>query len=83
VPVFEGDFKVQSIRVIGSEGNHLMIQLATESQSFRAVWFRALEKKNDPFPFVEGQFIRAVYQLKENFFRGNFSIQLHIIHASL
>jgi len=40
VPVFEGDFKVQSIRVIGSEGNHLMIQLATESQSFRAVWFR-------------------------------------------
>ncbi|MCP3850029.1 MAG: single-stranded-DNA-specific exonuclease RecJ [Gammaproteobacteria bacterium] len=83
VPVFEGDFKVQSIRVIGSEGNHLMIQLATESQSFRAVWFRALEKKNDPFPFVQGQFVRVVYQLKENFFRGNFSIQLHIIYASL
>lgn len=82
-PVFEGDFKVQSIRGMGSEGNHLMIQLATESHSFRAVWFRALEKKNDPFPFVEGQFIRVVYQLKENFFRGNFSIQLHIVYASL
>ena len=83
VPVFEGDFKVQSIRVIGSDGNHLMIQLATDSHSFRAVWFRALEKKNDPFPFVEGQFIHAVYQLKENYYRGNFSIQLHIIYASL
>lgn len=83
VPVFEGDFKVQSIRVIGSEGNHLMISLATDSHSFRAVWFRALEKKNDPFPFVEGQFIRVVYHLKENFFRGNFSIQLHILYASL
>ncbi|MCW8931030.1 MAG: single-stranded-DNA-specific exonuclease RecJ [Gammaproteobacteria bacterium] len=82
-PIFDGDFKVQSIRVIGSEGNHLMIQLATDSYSFRAVWFRALEKKNDPFPFVEGQFIHAVYQLKENYYRGNFSIQLHIIHASL
>lgn len=83
VPVFEGDFKVQSIRVIGSEGNHLMIQLATDSHSFRAVWFRALEKKSDPFPFVEGQFIHAVYQLKENYYRGNFSIQLHIVYASL
>ncbi len=83
VPIFEGDFKVQSIRVIGSEANHLMIQLATESNSFRAVWFRALEKKNDPFPFVEGQFIHAAYQLKENYFRGNFSVQLHIVYASL
>ena len=83
VPVFEGDFKVQSIRVIGSEANHLMIQLTTDSHSFRAVWFRALEKKNDPFPFVEGQFVHAVYQLKENYYRGNFSIQLHLIYASL
>lgn len=82
-PVFEGDFKVQSLRVIGSEGHHLMVQLATESQSFRAVWFRALENKSDPFPFVAGQLVHVVYQLKENYFRGNFSIQLHIIHASL
>ena len=81
VPVFEGDFKVQSIRVIGSDANHLMLQLATDSHSFRAVWFRALEKKNDPFPFVEGQLIHAVYQLKENYYRGNFSIQLHILHT--
>jgi single-stranded-DNA-specific exonuclease len=83
VPVFEGDFKVQSIRAIGSEGNHLMLDLATKNHVFRAVWFRALEKKSDPFPFVQGQFIRAVYQLKENFYRGNFSIQLHIEYASL
>ncbi|MDX2503000.1 MAG: single-stranded-DNA-specific exonuclease RecJ [Gammaproteobacteria bacterium] len=83
VPVFEGDFMVQSIRSIGGEGTHLMIQLATDAHSFRAVWFRALEKKNDPFPFVEGQIIHAVYQLKENYYRGNFSIQLHIIYASL
>lgn len=82
-PVFEGDFLVQSIRSIGAEGNHLMLQLATESHSFRAVWFRALDNKNDAFPFVEGQLIHAVYQLKENYYRGNFSIQLHILYASL
>lgn len=83
VPVFEGVFKVQSIRVIGSEGNHLMLQLATESHSFRAVWFRALEKRNDPFPFSDRDTVRVVYQLKENYFRGNFSIQLHIIYAAV
>ncbi|MCU7939665.1 MAG: single-stranded-DNA-specific exonuclease RecJ [gamma proteobacterium symbiont of Bathyaustriella thionipta] len=83
VPVFEGDFKVQSIRVIGADGIHLMLQLATDSHSFRAVWFRALDNKKDPFPFIEGQFIHAAYQLKENYYRGNFSIQLHIIYASL
>jgi len=82
-PVFEGDFMVQSIRAIGSEGIHLMLQLATDSHSFRAVWFRALEHSKAPFPFVEGQFIRAVYQLKENYYRSNFSIQLHIMYASL
>jgi len=82
-PVFEGDFLVQSVRAIGADGTHLMIQLATDTQSFRAVWFRALVKKNDPFPFVEGQLIKAVNQLKENYYRGNFSIQLHILHAGL
>jgi len=82
VPAFEGDFIVQSIRSIGADGTHLMMQLATHEHSFRAVWFRALEQKNDPFPFVEGESIHAAYQLKENYFRGNFSIQLHIIYAS-
>jgi len=83
VPLFEGDFEVQNMRVIGADGTHLMIQLATDRHSFRAVWFRALEKKGDPLPFVEGQFIHAVYQLKENYYRGNFSIQLHIVYAGL
>ena len=82
-PVFEGEFKVQSIRSIGAEANHLMIQLATDSFSFRAVWFRALDKKGDTFPVKENDNIRAVYQLKENYYRGNFSVQLHIIHAQL
>lgn len=80
-PVFEGAFMVQSIRVIGADGIHLMAQLATESHSFRAVWFRALENKGAPLPFAEGNNIHVVYQLKENYYRGNFSIQLHIIAA--
>ncbi len=83
VPVFDGIFTLQSIRAIGSEGNHLMLQLATESHSFRAVWFRALEHRNDPFPFADRDTVRVVYQLKENYFRGNFSIQLHIIYAAV
>ncbi|MCK5663452.1 MAG: single-stranded-DNA-specific exonuclease RecJ, partial [Thiotrichaceae bacterium] len=41
VPVFEGDFEVQSIKAIGADGTHLMLDLATESHSFRAVWFKA------------------------------------------
>ncbi len=83
VPVFEGNFEVQSIRAIGADGTHLMLDLMTESHSFRAVWFKALEKKGEIFPFVKGQFIHAVYQLKDNYYRGNFSIQLHIVYARL
>ncbi len=82
-PVFEGDFLLQSIRAVGSDGTHLMMQLATETQSFRAIWFRALEHKNASLPFVEGQLIKAAYQLKENYYRENYSIQLHILHAGL
>ncbi len=82
-PVFEGDFQIQSIRAIGADGTHLMIQLASESNSFRAIWFKALEKSGADFPFVEGQIIHVAYQLKENYYRGNFSIQLHILYASL
>ncbi|MCU7835386.1 MAG: single-stranded-DNA-specific exonuclease RecJ [gamma proteobacterium symbiont of Taylorina sp.] len=80
-PIFEGDFLVQSIRIIGADGTHLMIQLATESHSFRAVWFRAMEKKGDQLPFREGENVHALYQLKENYYRGNFSIQLLITSA--
>lgn len=80
-PVFEGDFLVQNIRVIGADGIHLMIQLATESHSFRSVWFRALEKKTDFLPVKEGEMVHVLYQLKENYYRGNFSIQLHIINT--
>jgi len=79
-PIFEGDFLIQNIRIIGADGIHLMLQVATESQSFRAVWFRALEKKGDQIPFKEGDNVHVVYQLKENYYRGNFSIQLHIVN---
>ena len=78
-PLFEGDFLVQNIRVIGADGIHLMIQLATESHTFRSVWFRALENKTDPVPIREDDIVHVVYQLKENYYRGNFSIQLHIV----
>jgi len=69
-PVFEGEFIVQSQRVVGEK--HLKLQLATHRTTFDAIRFFSA----DPMP----ECIRAAYKLALNEYNGKTSLQLIIEH---
>ena len=69
-PLFEGEFVVQSQRVVGEK--HLKLKLATADSSFDAIHFFSTE----PMP----PSIRAVYSLNTNTYNGSVSLQLIVRH---
>jgi len=82
-PLFEGAFNVESLRVIGADQTHLMVEVAPldGSSLYKAVWFRALKEEGAPLPIEVGQQVCLAYQLEANEFRNQTSLQLHIRHA--
>lgn len=69
-PLFEGEFTVQSQRIVGEK--HLKLKLAAANSAFDAIQFFSTE----PMPPC----IRAVYSLNTNAYNGNVSLQLIIRH---
>jgi single-stranded-DNA-specific exonuclease len=69
-PLFQGDFRVQSQRVVGEK--HLKLKLSSPAGSFDAIRFF----HHDPAP----DNIRAVYSLSVNEYNGSESLQLIVRH---
>ncbi len=69
-PLFEGDFRVQTQRVVGEK--HLKLKLASPAGSFDAIRFFSAEPAPDH--------IRAVYSLSINEYNGSESLQLIVRH---
>ncbi|MFC0336595.1 single-stranded-DNA-specific exonuclease [Kushneria avicenniae] len=79
-PIFEGRFVVDQARLVGSEGNHLMMTLDAGAQMVRAIWFRAVTP-GESMPVAAGEAVRCAYRLSRNRYRGRESLQLMIEHA--
>jgi single-stranded-DNA-specific exonuclease len=69
-PLFEGDFRVQSQRIVGEK--HLKLKLSSPAGSFDAIRFFSA----DPAP----DNIHAVYSLSVNEYNGNETLQLIVRH---
>lgn len=69
-PLFEGDFAVQSQRVVGEK--HLKLRLSNKGRAFEAIHFFS----TDPLPAA----VRAVYSLEKNEYNGSVSLQLIVRH---
>ena len=69
-PLFEGDFQVQTQRVVGEK--HLKLKLSSPAGSFDAIRFFSA----DPAPDT----IHAVYSLSVNEYNGSESLQLIVRH---
>ncbi|SPJ34113.1 single-stranded-DNA-specific exonuclease RecJ [Kushneria phyllosphaerae] len=80
-PLFEGRFVVDQARLVGSEGNHLMMTLDVGDQMVRAIWFRAVTP-GENMPVAVGEEIRCAFRLSRNRYRGRESLQLMIEHAT-
>ncbi len=69
-PLFRGDFRVQSQRVVGEK--HLKLKLSSSAGSFEAIRFFY----TDPAPAS----VHAVYSLSVNEYNGSESLQLIVRH---
>jgi single-stranded-DNA-specific exonuclease len=69
-PLFQGDFRVQTQRVVGEK--HLKLKLSSPAGSFDAIRFFSAE----PAP----ETIHAVYSLSVNEYNGSESLQLIVRH---
>jgi len=77
-PNFSGEFEVDSVNGMG-DGTHLRLQLRRGDSCYKAVWFNALSSATEPQPLQAGQRAKLIYQLKDNWFRGERSLQLMIL----
>ena len=69
-PLFEGDFRVQTQRVVGEK--HLKLKLSSSAGSFDAIRFFSAEPAPDT--------IHAVYSLSINEYNGSETLQLIVRH---
>jgi single-stranded-DNA-specific exonuclease len=69
-PLFEGDFRVQTQRVVGEK--HLKLKLSSPAGSFDAIRFFSAKPAPDS--------IHAVYSLSVNEYNGSESLQLIVRH---
>ncbi|MDR9497663.1 MAG: DHH family phosphoesterase [Hydrogenovibrio sp.] len=83
-PHFYGDFIVAQHRWIGQTRTHAVLQLqAPDGKRHDAIWFNAIAKAGEPFPFALNSVVRCVYELSCKRFRGRESLQLKIVHMNL
>ena len=69
-PMFEGDFRVQSQRVVGEK--HLKLKLSSPAGSYDAIRFFHADAAPET--------VRAVYSLSVNEYNGNETLQLIVRH---
>lgn len=69
------DMAVEAITPL-SGGKHLRLLLACGGNSFTALYFN---KTPEEFPYALGERIDAAFRLEINEFRGNRSVQLHLV----
>ena len=86
-PVFAGTFTLLAARAVGAEPIHVQMEVlplgasSSTPQPLKAIWFRALPKTGAPLPLKVGAPASLVYQLAENTFRNQTSLQLVVSQA--
>lgn len=79
-PIFVGQFEVLKARPIG-DGTHLKMTVRAQKRVLEAVWFRARSDEAAPFPLEAGVIAELTYEVKDNVFRGQRTLQLVVRHA--
>lgn len=74
-PQFSGAFRVASLRLMGSEQQHVRYRLEAGGVQLEAVDFGGAERA-----LATGAWLQAVYQLSVNRWNGSEALQLRLVH---
>lgn len=76
-PVFISEFKVINVKPVG-DGSHIKLALNKYGKVINAIWFNAVEA-GEVSPVASGQQATFAYQLNDNVYRENRTLQLQIV----
>lgn len=79
-PVFESRAEVLEYSSVG-DGTHFRIKLKMGQKLFNGIWFSARQSVDEPLPVSVGDTVHIAFSIKENFFRNQRKLDLHILHA--
>jgi len=77
-PLFEGDFLVTNVRVIGADQNHLALELESDGAAVRAVWFNSIDLETGEVPVAAGDRLKTLFSLSDNYWKNTRKIQIMI-----
>lgn len=78
-PLFEVFGKVISLTPVGKQGIHARLGLVVEELWLETIWFSARENKDDPWPVMVGEQVRAIYSPKLQIFRGESKVSCQVV----
>lgn len=79
-PMFDNQFTVAAIRVIGSRPVHLLLDLRHSSGIVKGLWFNALEEEGMDPPIEVGESVHCVYSLGIDEYNGSVKPNILIRH---
>lgn len=79
-PTFQGNFRINEIRKIGADQNHLLMSVSYYKTTLKAIWFNCTGE-DEPLPFEAQERAQMVFRISTNRYRGKETLQLMISHA--
>lgn len=77
-PIFELEGSLVDLKPVG-DGTHARVQLEVEGLRFTGIWFGMRQTSQSSLPVTKGASVRAAFSLRENYFRGQRSLDIQII----
>lgn len=81
-PLFELTAHIKNIQMIG-DGTHARVQLGSDGRQISGVWFKMRQNSSSPMPVAVGDKVNVVFVLKDNSFRNQRTLDIHIHHISV
>lgn len=78
-PVFSGSFRINQMRYVGQQKNHLSCRLQTPTgKLIQSIFFNVREDETEQMPYKMGDWVECAYQPSLNSYAGKTSLQLRI-----
>lgn len=78
-PIFEITALLIDLQTVG-DGTHARVTLEADGRRFKGIWFGMRKSPEARIPVKKGTVVQMAFSLKDNYFRGKRSFDLHVVH---
>lgn len=77
---FEANMQIKSVKAVG-DGRHLKLTVRIDGKLLPAIWFGAKNRADAPSPVEVGDWVRGVFQPRENVYRSERRLDIQILYV--